>query len=128
MVKGDWDLMFGAMIRQLWRNRNCVVFDQVSEVRVSVLLCSVSLAQLMGSAFGGISAPSLRTGRMRQESVGIGSCSIQEAELWGILVGLECAWNAGSHQVIVESNSADAIRLICDGCTMSPLVMLHIAE
>ncbi|KAK8992405.1 hypothetical protein V6N11_048487 [Hibiscus sabdariffa] len=88
--------MFGAMIRQLWRNRNCVVFDQVSEVRVSVLLCSVSLAQLMGSAFGGISAPSLRTGRMRQESV--------------------------------ESNSADAIRLICDGCTMSPLVMLHIAE
>ncbi|KAK8606351.1 hypothetical protein V6N13_030637 [Hibiscus sabdariffa] len=57
----------------------------------------------------------------------LGRCSIKEAELWGILIGLECAWNAGFRQVMVECDSLDVVRLLRgDTCTSPPLV-LHIS-
>ncbi|CAN1130057.1 Putative ribonuclease H protein At1g65750, partial [Linum perenne] len=35
----------------------------------------------------------------------LGSCSITRAELWGILIGLRLAWNAGYKKIIVQTDS-----------------------
>ncbi|KAF7814111.1 putative ribonuclease H protein At1g65750 family [Senna tora] len=42
----------------------------------------------------------------------VGSCSIILADLWGILSGLQVAWNRGFKKVILETDSLNAERLI----------------
>ncbi|KAK8625545.1 hypothetical protein V6N13_090413 [Hibiscus sabdariffa] len=42
----------------------------------------------------------------------IGCCSIVEAELWGIWVGLDLAWNKGFRSIMAETDCVDAIRLL----------------
>lgn len=39
-----------------------------------------------------------------------------EAELWAIYHGLSIAWGRGFKNLIIESNSANAIRLLYDEC------------
>lgn len=45
-------------------------------------------------------------------AVNLGKCNIMQAELWGILHGLQLAWQLGVQQVLVESDSMSAIRLV----------------
>ncbi|XP_028751918.1 putative leucine-rich repeat receptor-like serine/threonine-protein kinase At3g53590 [Neltuma alba] len=42
----------------------------------------------------------------------LGFCGVLEAEGWGMLRGLEIAWQKGFHQVIVESDSEVLIRML----------------
>lgn len=42
----------------------------------------------------------------------IGYCSAFRAELWGILKGVELAWNNGIRRLVVESYSASIISLL----------------
>ncbi|KAK8656310.1 hypothetical protein V6N13_098264 [Hibiscus sabdariffa] len=51
-------------------------------------------------------------GWIRGFSKFIGKCSVVEAELWGIATGLDLAWDMGYRRVMVESDSADALRLL----------------
>ncbi|KAK8689240.1 hypothetical protein V6N13_087962 [Hibiscus sabdariffa] len=60
----------------------------------------------------------------------IGPCSILEAELWDIHVGLELAWKLGCRKLIVESDNRDAVRIIEQGhgCVGVSSLVLHIQE
>ncbi|KAK8560618.1 hypothetical protein V6N13_083055 [Hibiscus sabdariffa] len=51
-------------------------------------------------------------GWIRRFSKFIGKCSVVEAELWSIATGLDLAWVMGYRRVMVESNNADALRLL----------------
>lgn len=42
-------------------------------------------------------------------------CSTLEAELWGIYHGINIAWSRGFRNLIVESDSVDAIEALCGG-------------
>ncbi|KAF7823493.1 ribonuclease H [Senna tora] len=48
-----------------------------------------------------------------------GSCNILVAEMWGIVHGLELAWNLGHRRVIVEADSLVAVNMIKQGCSAS---------
>lgn len=50
---------------------------------------------------------------------GLGMGTVLNAELWGILIGLQVAWNHGLRKVWLESDSLTAINLIKHGCTSS---------
>lgn len=47
----------------------------------------------------------------------IGICSVVQSELWGILHGLQVAKSRGFRHVRVDSDSAEAINLITEGCS-----------
>lgn len=50
---------------------------------------------------------------------------ILSAEIWGILKGLELAWEKGFRRVIMESDSNEAVGLVCNVCpTIHPLAPL----
>lgn len=49
----------------------------------------------------------------------LGSCSILAAELWGIFHGLRMAWNRGFQNIVVYSDSKNAIDLLTAGCVRS---------
>ncbi|KAK8572720.1 hypothetical protein V6N13_048300 [Hibiscus sabdariffa] len=42
----------------------------------------------------------------------IGMCEVLEAELWGVVTGLRMAWDRGLRRIILEVDSADAVRSI----------------
>ncbi|KAK8494425.1 hypothetical protein V6N12_055678 [Hibiscus sabdariffa] len=55
-----------------------------------------------------------------------GRCSVVEAELWGFVTGMEMAWALGYRQLIIESDSADALRLIEQRNTKGgPFTIIH---
>lgn len=41
-----------------------------------------------------------------------GSCSFLNAELWGICLDLQLAWNLGARQVVIEVDSLLAVDLV----------------
>ncbi|KAF7835216.1 hypothetical protein G2W53_010075 [Senna tora] len=47
----------------------------------------------------------------------IGSCSSLEAELWGVLSGLEIAWEKDFKKILVEVDSTVAVDIILNGCS-----------
>lgn len=49
-------------------------------------------------------------------SVNLGSCTILAAELWGIFHGLKIAWSRGFMNIVVQSDSKNAINLLTNGC------------
>ncbi|CAN1751223.1 hypothetical protein LINPERHAP1_LOCUS4264 [Linum perenne] len=51
---------------------------------------------------------------MRTFSANLGKCSITRAEITGIVMGLERAWEAGIRQVEVQTDSMCAIRLLSE--------------
>ncbi|KAK8580524.1 hypothetical protein V6N13_143605 [Hibiscus sabdariffa] len=57
-------------------------------------------------------------------------CSVDEAELWRLFVGLTCARNIGLNQVIVECDSMEALRLVQQriSCSGWKLILAHIEE
>lgn len=44
----------------------------------------------------------------------LGSCSILEAELWGIFEGINMAWSLGVRRIEVECDSKMALQLVAD--------------
>ncbi|OMO65780.1 reverse transcriptase [Corchorus capsularis] len=48
-------------------------------------------------------------------SQSVGECSIDLAELWGILQGLSLAWSRGFNDIVVESDSATSVDMIKKG-------------
>ncbi|KAK8626555.1 hypothetical protein V6N13_134196 [Hibiscus sabdariffa] len=42
----------------------------------------------------------------------IGRCLVVEAELWGITTGMDLAWRLGCRQLIIESDSSEALRMV----------------
>ncbi|KAE8723185.1 hypothetical protein F3Y22_tig00012724pilonHSYRG00007 [Hibiscus syriacus] len=60
----------------------------------------------------------------------VGICSVVEAEIWGVFEGLTHAWNIGERQVILETDSAEALRLLAkrgEGAE-SPIIPQRIRE
>ncbi|KAE8683300.1 hypothetical protein F3Y22_tig00111210pilonHSYRG00023 [Hibiscus syriacus] len=45
-------------------------------------------------------------------SVFEGICSVFESELWGMYMGLICSWELGTRQVILESDSLEAVMAV----------------
>ncbi|KAL4284759.1 hypothetical protein GQ457_16G014900 [Hibiscus cannabinus] len=60
----------------------------------------------------------------------VGICSVVEAELWGVFVGLLCAWNLQLPKLVVEIDSMDALRLLQSNSHQQGVlsVVLHILE
>ncbi|KAK8494673.1 hypothetical protein V6N11_076642 [Hibiscus sabdariffa] len=60
----------------------------------------------------------------------IGQCSILEAELWGVHVGLEVAWSLGCRKLLVELDNQDAIRIMQQrhGCSGVSSLVNYIQE
>ncbi|KAE8696076.1 hypothetical protein F3Y22_tig00110676pilonHSYRG00016 [Hibiscus syriacus] len=60
----------------------------------------------------------------------VGICSVLEAELWGEFEGLLHAWRLGKRQAILETDSADAYRLLIRNSpkVASPTIIMHILE
>lgn len=52
---------------------------------------------------------------------GLGMGSVLNAELWGILLGLQIAWNHGIRKIWIESDSLTSINLIKNGFPSSHL-------
>ncbi|KAE8696705.1 vignain-like [Hibiscus syriacus] len=42
----------------------------------------------------------------------LGRCSVLEAKLWGVVVGLEMTWNIGLRKVMVETDSKEVFKLL----------------
>ncbi|KAL4282616.1 hypothetical protein GQ457_16G001520 [Hibiscus cannabinus] len=61
---------------------------------------------------------------------GIGVCAVVDAELWGIYIGLTCAWNLSISGVVVETDCLEALNLIRQGRNGkgSHGLVLHIME
>ncbi|RYQ96479.1 hypothetical protein Ahy_B08g092237 [Arachis hypogaea] len=53
-------------------------------------------------------------------SCNLGNCSIMHAELWAVIHGLNIATTNGYQNLIVESDSAEAINFINRGCRPTP--------
>lgn len=51
---------------------------------------------------------------MRGFSARVGRCSVLEAELWGVLHGLQAAWDLGCRKVVLEIDSAKAVKCITE--------------
>lgn len=51
-------------------------------------------------------------------AAGLGSCSITQAELWTILIGLKQIKERGLQKIRVDSDSMTAVRLINEGCSL----------
>lgn len=51
----------------------------------------------------------------------IGSCSVIHAELWGMLQGLQLAWEKGARFAVVESDSSTVVTLV-NSCKSPPTV------
>ncbi|XP_061371303.1 uncharacterized protein LOC133313907 [Gastrolobium bilobum] len=47
----------------------------------------------------------------------IGCGNVLLAEVWGMVIGLEWAWEMGYQQVILETDSMEALKIAQDGCT-----------
>ncbi|KAL4280704.1 hypothetical protein GQ457_03G019240 [Hibiscus cannabinus] len=60
----------------------------------------------------------------------IGVCAVVDAELWGIYIGLVCAWNLSVPGVVVETDCLEALNLIRLGLNGkgSHGLVLHILE
>lgn len=43
-------------------------------------------------------------------------CSVLEAELWAIYHGLSLAWGRGFRNIIIDSDSINAVKLLSEGC------------
>ncbi|KAL4300013.1 hypothetical protein AHAS_Ahas17G0158400 [Arachis hypogaea] len=52
-------------------------------------------------------------------SCNFGSCSIMQAELWGICKRLQIAVANGFQRVVVETDSSPALKHVKDGCAAS---------
>ena len=50
---------------------------------------------------------------------GLGVGSVLSAELWGILIGIQIAWNRGIRKLWIESDSLIAVNLVRKGCLPS---------
>lgn len=49
-------------------------------------------------------------------SVNIGNCSVINAKLWAILIGVKISWSRGFKFLIVKSDSQSAIDLLAKDC------------
>ncbi|KAK9006857.1 hypothetical protein V6N11_019188 [Hibiscus sabdariffa] len=60
----------------------------------------------------------------------LGDCSTLEVELWGVYIGLGCAWARGLRRVLVETDCMEACRLLQGGLHASDISNLtkHIHE
>lgn len=50
---------------------------------------------------------------------GLGMGSVLGAELWGILVGLQVAWDRGIQKLWIESDSLTSVNLVKRGCSLT---------
>ncbi|KAF7840571.1 putative ribonuclease H protein At1g65750 family [Senna tora] len=57
----------------------------------------------------------------------IGECGVLEAELWGLLKGLEMAWDYGCKKVHIEMDSVMALNVASGTCS-SPSLMASFAD
>ncbi|QHO04625.1 Putative ribonuclease H protein [Arachis hypogaea] len=49
-------------------------------------------------------------------SCNLGSCSIKQVEIWGVVCGLQIAVAKNFHQIIVETDSTSVLELVKSGC------------
>ncbi|KAL4282072.1 hypothetical protein GQ457_03G008070 [Hibiscus cannabinus] len=61
---------------------------------------------------------------------GLGVCSVVVVELWGVYMCLLCVWNLNIHNVEIEVDSLEALRLIRLGAHSQsvPGIVLHIVK
>ncbi|KAK8607988.1 hypothetical protein V6N13_023446 [Hibiscus sabdariffa] len=153
-----WDMLFPAVLWNLWKQRNDRVFNGVTEEWGSVVArskwladSSTTAAETMHNPHAGLSGThaavaacswcppedgwvKLNTDGARSSIDGraayggvlrdhtgtwirgftrfVGQCSVVESELWGIATGMALAWELGYRQLVIETDSADALRLI----------------
>lgn len=50
---------------------------------------------------------------------GLGMGTVLNAELWGIFLGLQTAWNQGYQKIWLESDSLTSVNLVKNGCSMN---------
>ncbi|KAE8707641.1 hypothetical protein F3Y22_tig00110378pilonHSYRG00042 [Hibiscus syriacus] len=60
----------------------------------------------------------------------VGTCTVLEAELWGVLEGLSHAWNLDARQVIIELDNMEACKLVSQRQQKhtNPVILQHIQE
>ncbi|CAN1147354.1 Putative ribonuclease H protein At1g65750 [Linum perenne] len=129
-------LLFGCVFWALWKSRNELVFNgvtvsaQATAYRIASWVKTVEDSLSRDQRLGGQPVHERSNlergcgggGLVRNSSghcllaftANLGSCSITRAELWGILIGLRLAWNAGYKKIIVQTDSQVAVQLLTD--------------
>ncbi|KAF7835253.1 Ribonuclease H protein [Senna tora] len=134
----DWSLTFGIAVWYIWKWRNDFAFGDGSKFRADPVMEIMSHTKQMQEALTNqlvkgwymlnvdasvsLDNRSIATcGGLIRDNEGLfcmgfnkylGSCNALHAETWGILHGLEVAWNAGYRRIIVETDSKDVVENI----------------
>ncbi|KAL4343532.1 hypothetical protein AHAS_Ahas11G0087800 [Arachis hypogaea] len=113
-----WRIGDGSVIK-FWQHNwvpNLGSLDQhVPQDAVKLNVDSSYMAITNNATCGGILRNCLG-GFIKGFSCNLGSCSIMHAELWGIVHGLRIATSLNLFCVIVESDSASALKFITQNC------------
>ncbi|KAE8736080.1 Detected protein of unknown function [Hibiscus syriacus] len=94
-----------VIARAVWGVLAYVLVDR-TDVRFKGPYCDLGFASCSGII--GDSAGSWFVGLAKI----VGSCSILDAELWGLFEGLRLTWDTGLRRILVESDSKDMITLL----------------
>ncbi|MBA0612780.1 hypothetical protein Godav_013341 [Gossypium davidsonii] len=72
-----------------------------------------AIGSILKEAVAAVSGAAVRSRKLFM--LGLGSCDIVLAELWGIFHGCKLAWTAGIRSVVIESDSEASVRMIQHG-------------
>ncbi|KAK8572704.1 hypothetical protein V6N12_028751 [Hibiscus sabdariffa] len=131
--ESDWDILFGAILWNLWLFRNRRIFDPESDQIDNVMSCSRRLRDETCQALASVAAqPSILVGARplevtwcppsadsikvnvdygRRLAGGVTPCG-GVAELWAVYEGLKCAMSLNVQKLIVKSDSREVIGIL----------------
>ncbi|XP_061338257.1 uncharacterized protein LOC133285098 [Gastrolobium bilobum] len=118
----DWNQLFGTTTWLIWKARNDLVFNHKSTNQDALIRGAKIYISNLNDARGG--AQSSCGGAFRDDagrwvagfSRNLGRGSALRAEIWGLLSGIEMAWDLGCRKLWIEGDSKVAINLITSGC------------
>ncbi|MBA0548816.1 hypothetical protein Golob_019888 [Gossypium lobatum] len=123
----DWPCLFGIIVWRIWKNQNLFIFQGISWSVDEIIKISYSWTKQYSSN-SMISYHKARShlhnwplpnnwvslntdGSVRFDK---GNCTILEAELWGILDGLNLILDRRFERVLIQTDSIEAINVILE--------------
>ncbi|RYR35538.1 hypothetical protein Ahy_A10g050689 [Arachis hypogaea] len=120
MANNSWNCLFGVAMSSIWYLKNKLVFNEKS-VHVTT---AINQIRARSEEFFRIARSNLKPHNIQTAGVSLISWSRPEEdcvkvnadELWAVIHGLNIATTNGYQNLIVESDSAEAINFINRGC------------
>ncbi|KAF7815419.1 ribonuclease H [Senna tora] len=109
----DWSVVFSVASWSLWKWRNDELFAIGSNIRGDQYFIIMNrVKSILNDVKDGAGLKLKKPARVNKvvrwtkpEAGNLGSCSILMAEMWGVLSGIELAWQRGSRKLEVEMDS-----------------------